>query len=81
MNYIELIKNNKEFCKQEFVVDNTTVKVIGIGPKALKVLVQEPSKFVNTPIWNQTWFKYNDLTDIGKKLVNEMVKAIPQSTL
>lgn len=81
MNTIELIKDNKEFCKQEFKVDNTIIKVIGIGPKALKVLVQEPSRFVTKPIWNQTWFKYNELTDDGKRLIDEMVKAIPQSTL
>lgn len=76
MTYIDNIIANKETCKGEYKINNTIIKVIGIGPKSLKVLVQEPSKFVKTPVWNQTWFKYNDMTDLGKDLVRVMVQSI-----
>ena len=49
-NIIEKIRNNKEL-KGEYKVENTPVKVIGIGGAALKVLVFESSKFTSKPIW------------------------------
>ena len=74
MNVIEKIRNNKEL-KGEYKVENTPVKVIGIGGKALKVLVFEPSKFTNTPIWKQYWINFSDTpTEYTKKLYNEMLK-------
>ena len=74
MNVIEQIKNNKEL-KGTYKIENTPIKVIGIGGKALKVLVLEPSKFTSKPIWKQYWINFNDeTTEYTKKLYNEMLK-------
>ena len=76
MNVIEQIKNNKEL-KGEYKVENTPIKVIGVGGKALKVLVLEPSKFTSKPIWKQYWINFNDTpTEYTKKLYKEMLKAV-----
>ena len=76
MTYIDIILKNKGNLKGEYKIDNTKIKVIGIGPKALKVLVFEPSKFVKKPCWKQQWFNYDDLTDSGKDLIDLMVKSL-----
>lgn len=88
MNYqeqIALVKEHKKDLKgQEFKVDEVLVpvKVVGIGDKALKVLVFEASGFTAKPIWKQYWINFE--TDIGAgapraiMLLKEMVKAISQ---
>ena len=58
-NIIEQIKNNKEL-KGEYRIENTPVKVVGVGGKALKVLVLEASKFTVKPIWKQYWINFKD---------------------
>lgn len=74
MNAIEQIKNNKSL-KGEYKVENTPVKVVGVGGKALKVLVFEASKFTKTPIWKQFWINFEtDDTDFTRKLYQEMLK-------
>ena len=74
MNVIEKIRNNKEL-KGEYKVENTPVKIVGIGNKALKVLVFEPSKFTSKPVWKQYWINFSDTpTEYTKKLYNEMLK-------
>lgn len=74
-NVIEKIKNNKEL-KGEYKVENTPVKVIGVGPNALKVLVLEASRFTVKPIWKQHWINYKTDSEkpFTKKLYDEMLK-------
>lgn len=57
MGKIETIINNKK-ARGEYRVDNTPVKVIGVGPEALKILVLESSKFTATPVWKQQWINF-----------------------
>lgn len=86
---IALVKEHKKDLKgQEFKVDEARVpvKVVGMGDKALKVLVLEGSKFHAKPVWKQSWINYTaDIIEGGAPraimLINEMVKAISQTTL
>lgn len=86
---IALIKENKEQLKlkKEFKVDKTRtpVKVIGIGDKALNILVFEASKFTKVPTWKQHWVSFEKDVKGGAPravmLIEEMVKSIPQTTL
>lgn len=83
-NKIELVKAHSSELKKEYKVENTPVKVIGVGPKALNVLVLEASRFCCTPVWKQHWINYKkDVPEkeYAKKLIDEMVKAISQTTL
>ena len=74
MNAIEQIKNNKQL-KGEYKVENTPIKVIGVGAKALKVLVFEASRFTFKPVWKQHWINFEtDDTDFTRKLYKEMLK-------
>ncbi len=74
-NVIEQIRNNKQL-KGEYKVENTPVKVIGVGGKALNVLVLEASKFTVKPIWKQHWINFKDDSEkeFTRKLYNEMLK-------
>lgn len=74
-NVIEQIRNNKQL-KGEYKIENTPVKVIGVGGTALKVLVFEASKFTAKPIWKQHWinFKNDSEKEFTRKLYNEMLK-------
>ena len=74
-NVIEKIRNHKEL-RGEYKVENTPVKVIGIGEKALKVLVFESSKFTSKPIWKQHWINFKDDSEkeFTRKLYREMLK-------
>lgn len=83
---IALVKEHKNSLKGEYKVDEALVpvKVVGIGPKALKVLVFEASSFTAKPVWKQHWINYKE--DVGKSkraqmLIDAMVKAIGQTTL
>ena len=92
MNYtqkIALVKEHKDDLKgKEFKVDEARVpvKVVGMGDKALKVLILEASKFHSKPVWKQSWVNYETDVLSGKApraemLIDEMVKTISQTTL
>lgn len=74
-NIIEQIKNNKEL-KGNYKVENIPIKVIGVGEKALKILVLEASKFTVKPVWKQQWINFRDDSEkeFTQKLYNEMLK-------
>ena len=74
-NVIEQIRNNKQL-KGEYKIENTPVKVIGVGGAALKVLVFESSKFTSKPIWKQHLINFKDDSEkeFTRKLYNEMLK-------
>lgn len=74
-NVIKQIKNNKQL-KGEYKVENTPVKVTGVGPEALKILVLEPSRFTVKPVWKQQWINFKDDSgeEFTRKLYNEMLK-------
>ena len=78
---IALVKEHKNSLKKEYKVGETLtpVKVIGIGDKALSVLVFEASRFTSTPTWKQHFINYKK--DIPKMeyaqlLLKEMIKAV-----
>ena len=74
-NIIEKIRGNKKL-KGDYKINNTPVKVIGIGNKALKILVLEPSRFTSKPVWKQQWinFSKDSSEELTQKLYNEMLK-------
>lgn len=74
-NIISKIQGNKSL-KGEYKIENTPVKVVGVGNKALKVLIFEASKFTSTPVWKQYWirFKEDSSKELTKKLYQEMLK-------
>ena len=74
-NIISKIQNNKSL-KGEYKVNNTIVKVIGVGGKALNVLVLEPSRFTSSPVWKQHWinFQKDSGEEFTRKLYDEMLK-------
>jgi len=83
---IALVKEHKDELKKEFKVGSTgtPVKVIGIGQKALKVLIFEASRFTAVPVWKQHWINFEkDIpkAEMAQQLIDEMVKSISQSTL
>lgn len=85
MNMLEFIRANKTNWdkKEELNVgDNKLYKIIGIGPKAFKVLWFGPTPGTKHPVWNQCWWNYNDLDEIAEKVVAKMyTKMSGQTTL
>jgi hypothetical protein len=80
------VKEHKDELKKEFKVGpaRTPVKIIGIGNKALKVLIFEASRFTAVPVWKQHWINFEKdvpQSEMAQKLIEEMVKSISQSTL
>ena len=85
MNMLEFIKANKTSWnkKEELNVgDNKLYKIIGIGPKAFKVLWFGPTPGTKHPVWNQCWWNYNDLDEVAERVVAKMyTKMSGQTTL
>ena len=78
-NKIEFIKNNKSNWnkKTEINADNKLFKIIGIGPKAFKVLWFGPTPGTQKPVWNQCWWNYKELDDsIAKTVIDKMYKEM-----
>lgn len=82
---IDFVKSQKQRWdkKQELNVDNKLFKIIGIGPKAFKVLWFGPTPGSKKPVWNQCWWNYNDLDAIAKEVVDKMYEKLSggQTTL
>ena len=80
MNRIEYLKNNKNKWnkKTEIKLENKIFKIIGIGPKALKVLWFGPTPGTNKGAWNQCWWNYNDIDDTAKQVIDVVVEALKQ---
>ena len=69
--------------KTEINVDNKLFKVIGIGPKAFKVLWFGPTPGTKLPVWNQCWWNYEQLDSIAEQVVDKMYDKLSggQTTL
>ena len=83
---IEFVKTHKKDWnkKQKIGANNKLFKIIGIGPKAFKVLWFGPTPGVKKGVWNQCWWNYDDLDDIAIEVVGKMYKELKkggQSTL
>lgn len=82
---IAFVKEHKsEWNKKEQInADNKLFKIIGIGPKAFKVLWFGPTPGSKLPVWNQCWWNYDNLDEIAEEVVNKMYKKLSggQSTL
>jgi len=82
---IEFVKTHKSEWdkKTEINADNKLFKIIGIGPKAFKVLWFGPTPGTKHPVWNQCWWNYNDLDAIAEKVVEKMYNKLSggQTTL
>lgn len=85
LNKLEFVKTHKESWnkKTEVNADNKLFKIIGIGPKAFKVLWFGPTPGSKKPVWNQCWWNYNDLDETAEKVVEKMYKELSggQTTL
>ena len=85
MDKIAYIKNNKSKWnkKTEINSNNKLFKIIGIGPKAFKVLWFGPTPGSKKPVWNQCFWNYKELDDISKDVVDKIYNQIKggQSTL
>lgn len=69
--------------KTEINADNKLFKIIGIGPKAFKVLWFGPTPGSKLPVWNQCWWNYEQLDSIAEQVVEKMYKELSggQTTL
>ena len=83
MNMLEFIRANKTSWdkKEEVNVgDNKLYKIIGIGPKAFKVLWFGSTPGTKHPVWNQCWWNYNDLDETAEKVIIKMYKKMSGQT-
>lgn len=82
---IAYIKKNKTKWnrKTEINSNNKLFKIIGIGPKAFKVLWFGPTPGSQKPVWNQCFWNYKELDDISQDVVNKIYNQLKggQSTL
>lgn len=86
-----MINKNTEYVKENFnrwnkkqeinIGNNRLYKIIGSGPKAFKVLKFMPQEETMSAAWNQTWWKYNDLTDIGQAVIDVVANSLRRNTL
>lgn len=66
--------------KQEINIGNNRLyKIIGSGPKAFKVLKFMPQEETTKPAWNQTWWKYDELTEIGEAVISVIANSLKTS--
>lgn len=86
-----MISKNTQYVKDNFklwnkkeeisIGNNRLYKIIGSGPKAFKVLKFMPQEETTKPAWNQTWWKYSELTKVGEQVITkiaEQIKAQPK---
>ena len=69
--------------KQEINIGNNRLyKIVGSGPKAFKVLKFMPQEETVKPAWNQTWWKYTELTETGEAVIAVIANSLKgQQTL
>ena len=81
MDKLEFIRANKDTWnkKEEINSNNKLFKIIGIGPKAFKVLWFGPTPGSKKPVWNQCWWNYNDLDELSKEVVDKMYNKMKKS--
>lgn len=66
--------------KQEINIGNNRLyKIIGSGPKAFKVLKFMPQEETINPSWNQTWWKYDELTETGEAVISVIANSLKTS--
>ncbi len=77
-SYIEKLINGKNRYnkKNAYKVEDKTYKIVGIGPQALKVLWLGDTPGVKENTWNQCWWNYKNIDEVGKKVVIEAVKTL-----
>lgn len=80
MNKINFLQANKnKWNKKETIkVNNNMFKVVGIGPKALKVLWFGPTPGVSGGTWNQCWWNYENIDNTAKEVINVMYNKLKQ---
>lgn len=82
---LDFVKSHKASWnkKTEVNADNKLFKIVGIGPKAFKVLWFGPTPGSKKPVWNQCWWNYNDLDEIAEKVIDKMYTELSggQTTL
>lgn len=72
--------------KTEINHENHLYKIIGAGPKAFKVLKFMAQPETKTPTWNQTFWNYKEMTEVGEAVISKVAKQLKskssgQSTL
>lgn len=75
INFLRAHKNKWDW-KKEINADNKLFKIVGIGPKAFKVLWFGPTPGSSKPTWNQCWWNYNCLDDTSRQVVDKMYNIL-----
>lgn len=82
MNKIEFIRTNRAKWNKKTelnIGDDKLYKIIGIGPKAFKVLWFGPTPGSAKPVWNQCWWNYKELDETSKKVVDKIYNKLSGS--
>ena len=82
---LDFVKSHKNSWnkKDEISADNKLFKIVGIGPKALKVLWFGPTPGCSKPVWNQCWWNYSNLDKVAEEVIDKMYTKLSggQTTL
>ena len=80
---LDFVKSHKQSWnkKTEINTDNKLFKIIGIGPKAFKILWFGPTPGSKKPVWNQCWWNYNDLDEIAIKVIDKMYDELNKGSI
>lgn len=84
-----MVSKNTEFVKTHFkewnkkqeinIGNNRLYKIIGAGPKAFKVLKFMPQEETIKPAWNQTFWNYAEMTEIGEAVITVVANSLKSS--
>lgn len=78
-NKIAFVKKQKIHWDKKTEINignNKLYKVIGIGPKAFKVLWFGKVDGCKKPVWNQNWWNYDDLDETGFKVLDKLYNEL-----
>lgn len=76
-----VIKNFRNWNKKEEINhDNHLYKIIGAGPKAFKVLKFMAQPETKKPAWNQTFWNYLEMTEVGEAVISKVAKKLQKSS-
>lgn len=75
-------KNFKKWNKKTEVNigNNRLYKIIGSGPSAFKILKFMPQEETTKPSWNQTWWRYSELTDVGEEVISKVAQKMREES-
>ncbi|WP_296848446.1 hypothetical protein [uncultured Methanobrevibacter sp.] len=66
--------------KDEINHNNHLYKIIGAGPKAFKVLKFMAQEETTKPAWNQTFWNYLEMTEVGEAVISKVAKKLQKKS-